>query len=349
MGSVNPNLTSSISFSSSSFGCFCFVAMYSWRRQKIEKYKRDFQRAKSYGNRRPPQGGWQPTLPSWEEVFCSMIGAVPWGKVVNTKKYMSVDANVLQWDDSAGEDAFHNAKNRFWAELNDIPCDLSLPDPDIYIDEIDWDSKIDSELVLDLEREPIPFDLDTKKGEEDTIPGNMLLLNQPIVCTGWGDDEDGQIKATNFVPGLADCDKKVDNNHNPWVGSCAQVNEAANKKGWRSSWNNSWEDKNYNNYDDDNFRTGGGWGEWSRNTTNGEGNGWQMSRYKTSRFQAEDNYRKDNGWRNDKRRKTAVNHYYNKDRNPDSRQWKAMNSCQPLNRGPRKAAGDTWNWENAVS
>ncbi|KAK9289436.1 hypothetical protein L1049_007591 [Liquidambar formosana] len=65
---------------------------------------------------------------------------------------------VVKWNDSAGEEAFHNAKNRFWAKINGLPCDLPFPDPDIYIDEIDWNPNIDPELVLDLEREPIDPD-----------------------------------------------------------------------------------------------------------------------------------------------------------------------------------------------
>ncbi|OMO86112.1 hypothetical protein COLO4_21307 [Corchorus olitorius] len=108
--------------------------------------------------------------------------------------------NVVQWDDSAGEEAFNNAKNRFWAEINGLPCDIRLPDPDSYIDEIDWDSEIDPELLLDLEREPEAPD-ENDKNESVVILGNPLLLNQPysfIGPTGWGDAEEGAVKENNM-------------------------------------------------------------------------------------------------------------------------------------------------------
>ncbi|KAM1455437.1 hypothetical protein ACFX1R_005827 [Malus domestica] len=96
-------------------------------------------------------------VPYWERKFCTTVGSVPWRKLVETKKYMSLYKNIVEWNDSAGEEAFNNAKNRFWAEMNGLipSSDISLPDPDMYIDDIDWSSScnnIDPQLILDLEK-----------------------------------------------------------------------------------------------------------------------------------------------------------------------------------------------------
>ena len=90
---------------------------------------------------------WKDGVPLWEKKFCSLVGTIPWGKIVDTKNIMFCHKNILSWDDSAGEEALQNAKKRFWAKMNNLPCEISLPDPDIYIDEIDWSTKIDHELI----------------------------------------------------------------------------------------------------------------------------------------------------------------------------------------------------------
>ena len=91
-------------------------------------------------------------MPPWEKRFCSSAG-VPWGKVLNSKRYIHYNIDVLNWNDSAGKEAFHNAKRRFWEEINGIPCSIPLPDPDIYIDDIDWNPYIDPEYIRNLDKE----------------------------------------------------------------------------------------------------------------------------------------------------------------------------------------------------
>lgn len=66
---------------------------------------------------------------------------------------MNCHSNVLNWNDSAAEEAFQNAKRRYWANINSLPCDISLPDSDTYVDQIDWNPYINPELIKDLERE----------------------------------------------------------------------------------------------------------------------------------------------------------------------------------------------------
>ena len=177
-------------------------------------------------------GNWQPTVPSWEKKFCSLVGSFPWHKLLESKRFIYIYDNVLQWNDSAGEEAFHNAKNRFWAQINGLPCDISLPDPDMYIDEVDWNCSIDPELILDLEQESVVPD-DSAKSEVVSSLGTALLLqNQSFSCFGWGDAEDDTGKAVDFPlrPGLGGHhNQTVDNG---WELSCAENKEAVKATDW---------------------------------------------------------------------------------------------------------------------
>ncbi|XP_077246858.1 uncharacterized protein LOC143886677 [Tasmannia lanceolata] len=160
-------------------------------------------------NRRRRQGSWRPTVPSWEKKFCFSTCAISWKQLCDTKKLMSFYKNIAQWDDSSGEEAFQNAKARFWAETNGFPFDIPLPDPDIYTDEIDWNSDIDPELPLDLDKKP-PAPIDEEKDEKL----GWDSFNYPIPCTGWGDDEDPVNEPSNCpIPfiGWGDDEDPVDN------------------------------------------------------------------------------------------------------------------------------------------
>ncbi|KAF3794724.1 hypothetical protein EJ110_NYTH06781 [Nymphaea thermarum] len=155
--------------------------------------------------RKPPIGSWKPTVPAWEKEFCATVCLIPWWKVCEAKKIMPLYENVVQWNDSAGEEAFSNAKKRFWAKINGLPCDVSLPDPDIYIDEIDWDSidDVDPELLLALEQQE-PIVAEKSKGDSlnSEQPGstgnnweNFVVFschqgNNLFPCSGWGDGDD---------------------------------------------------------------------------------------------------------------------------------------------------------------
>ncbi|PQQ13002.1 uncharacterized protein Pyn_17734 [Prunus yedoensis var. nudiflora] len=117
---------------------------------------------------------------------------------------------------------FNNAKSRFWAEINGLHCSISLPDPDIYIDDIDWNSSIDPELVLDLEREPKPSD---DKTQEDAS----------FSCTGWGDEEEDFKNKEN--PENWNRGWNEDNKENPWEPVSAQSKAAVG--GWDNNWENN--------------------------------------------------------------------------------------------------------------
>ncbi|KAJ9695476.1 hypothetical protein PVL29_010783 [Vitis rotundifolia] len=200
------------------------------RRQKGDYHHQEFQKTRSL-NRKPPLGNWQPTVPSWEKKFCSSVGSFPWQRLLENKRFIYLYDNVLQWNDSAGKEAFHNAKNRFWAQINGLPCDISLPDPDIYIDEIDWNCSIDPEMILDLEQEPVDPDDCVKNEKVSSLGNSLLLLNQSFSCTGWGDAEEDIGKAADIRsgPGLWHHNQNVDN---PWELSCTQNKGAVKATGW---------------------------------------------------------------------------------------------------------------------
>ncbi len=49
---------------------------------------------------------------------------------------------ILNWDDSASERAFYDAKNKFYAQFHNLHFDsLELPNHDLCIDEIDLEIK----------------------------------------------------------------------------------------------------------------------------------------------------------------------------------------------------------------
>ncbi|KAL0453158.1 UNVERIFIED_CONTAM: hypothetical protein Slati_1293900 [Sesamum latifolium] len=152
--------------------------MDSRRRQKWDNYRR------SQNKRRHA-----PTVPSWEKEFCKVVGSLDWETLLQMKRFMHLYENVIKWNDSAGEEALSNAKKRFWAEINGLPCDISLPDPDLYIDKIDWDSEVDPQMQSDIEFEPMISNAE-KDHDPVVIFGDSLLPNQEYSVTGWGDDEE---------------------------------------------------------------------------------------------------------------------------------------------------------------
>ncbi|KAK8531721.1 hypothetical protein V6N13_131080 [Hibiscus sabdariffa] len=294
-----------------------------WRRQKGEIHHQGTQGTRSY-SRKPSLATWQPTVPAWEKQFCTLVGSVPWWKLLETKRLMYLYDNVVQWNDSAGEEAFHNAKNRYWAEINGLPCDIRLPDPDSYIDKIDWDSEIDPELLLDLEREPkVPDEKD--RSENVVILGNSLLLNQSFVCgAGWGDAEEGAAKENNMS---SNCKEK--DYENSWEPNNGNTKDT----GYGNCWNNSWEwnqrENNYNGWDNNkssyvDYRRNGDWGTWDATGRKREGADQYISRYKTTRFHS-DNRQNNRGWRNPKGRQ-RTNFAYEQP-TIDRTQWNSVNYC----------------------
>ncbi|KZV38323.1 hypothetical protein F511_25810 [Dorcoceras hygrometricum] len=176
-----------------------------WRRPKWGDCKRSQKKTS-------PRFCWQPTVPSWEKEFCKVVGSLDWDTLLQMKKFVHLYDNVINWNDSAGEEAFFNAKKRFWARKNGLPCDIPLPDPDSCIDRIDWDINIDPG--------PLP-DLDAVPNEEENhehpviLFGDAFIANQAFSPSGWGDDEDNYNFPANYSFGDHD-DPLEQNRGNPY-------------------------------------------------------------------------------------------------------------------------------------
>ncbi|XP_031126136.1 uncharacterized protein LOC116028542 [Ipomoea triloba] len=199
---------------------------YRRRVQRGEDQWGEVSRRKSQSKRPPrgPQGSWQRTVPSWEKSFCKVVGLLDWESVLEMKKFAFLFDNVVKWDSSAGEEAFQNAKNRFWSQLHGIPCDISLPDPDLYIDEIDWDCKVDPEMLLDLDSKPVDTGPD-EKHEGVIIFGDALIPNDAFSASGWGEEENFR-KATN---------SSLNNHEDQWEHGWKN-NETTKQSGWNGEW-----------------------------------------------------------------------------------------------------------------
>ncbi|XP_010931578.1 uncharacterized protein [Elaeis guineensis] len=218
----------------------------SWNREQGYRYKEGGGRTpKSWRPPHPP-GSDVPSVPLWEKKFCTRVGAIPWKRFCENKKFMGMYKNVLQWDDSAALEAFQDAKARFYAEYNGLPCDIPLPDPDMYIDEVDQDAVVDPEMVADLEKPP-PAHADV----DNTVTNgwdSFIFTNKPVPASGWGDTEDP-------VPS------------NEKTGECGSANwdayvEQIKPSGWGDAaepYSSSWDVKN----DSSNAwgYSGGGWGK----------------------------------------------------------------------------------------
>ncbi|KAK9125143.1 hypothetical protein Scep_013989 [Stephania cephalantha] len=334
--------------------------------------------------RKPPvanSGSWQPTVPSWEKRFCYAVGSFSWRRLLESQKVMILYKNVIQWNDSAGEEAFHNAKTRFWAEMNGFECDISLPDPDMYIDVVDWDCEIDPELLLDLERQPEPPVEDENDGKVEFCGDSLFFMNQPVVCSGWGDTEEVPSRVENdwtSVPQLGNCDELPGSNaDNSWDQYCAETSvsgldkrtetvpvrtwgdggdgrwgwnengEAEDVKSWRphEGWNDNGLSENVKS-----SRPHDGWGTWNVHQQKRESNNHNFYKHKNSKNQIDD-YNQDHWRRNGRGRKRSNfgNEHYTADKKPLApRQWNGFNSCGPVTHRGYGEIQYSWNFEKQI-
>ncbi|CAK8543174.1 unnamed protein product [Lathyrus sativus] len=164
--------------------------MANWRRnQGIRNHQVGHRRSSSYGGN-PPLYNRYSTVPLWEEKFYATVGQVPWRRLLESH------SNVMKWEDSAVKQAFYDAKFRFCAEINGYRWDdIPLLDPDMYIDEVDWDACVDPELYLDLEREEeARHILMEKRQQESEIVDNPFDHGWEIKPTGWGEEDENVTK-----------------------------------------------------------------------------------------------------------------------------------------------------------
>ncbi|CAN8297959.1 unnamed protein product [Cochlearia groenlandica] len=199
------------------------------------------------------------SVPAWEKDFCAKVGLIPWWKLLEAKRFMYPYDRVLLWDDSAGKEAFNKAKSRFWSEINGLPCELSLPDPDNYIDDVDWDAEVDTELIIDLESGS--YRQVREQGEEHIVNLDSLLPSVMDSGTGWGDAE-GINEETNKPKNSWDdhkCDgwikeeNTVSWNHNNNFGTDNSISYNYDNNFRNESWNHK-NNNNNNNYNN-NLRT----------------------------------------------------------------------------------------------
>ncbi|ERN05126.1 hypothetical protein AMTRI_Chr01g131270 [Amborella trichopoda] len=252
-------------------------------------------------HRKPPPGFWKPTVPSWEKEFCTSVCCIPWPKLCETKKVMGMYANIVQWNDSAGEEAFHNAKQRFWAMINGIRCDIALPDPDIYIDKVDWNSKVvDPEDLFD------PPDIDTTL--EDNEQFGLGFENTRVI----NDEETDKQVHSNFGWGPEFCSNRIGNELNDLVpcsgwGDCDEPSETVKNdyspsSGWEITEDNSWDRRGWEtdfqvSHFPDKIKDGNTWQARNMNWRKREQLNRNGSRYKTTRYHqaVADEAHEDNG------------------------------------------------------
>lgn len=98
-------------------------------------------------------------VPRWERDFCKKVGGLSWKTFLQKKQYLVLHEDMLKWDDCAGKEAFDTAKTRYWTEINGFPCDVLPPNPNLYIDEIDWDAQLEDGVLEDLENLSVVTDI----------------------------------------------------------------------------------------------------------------------------------------------------------------------------------------------
>lgn len=276
--------------------------MDNWRK-KGDQCNQQVARTKSNNYyRKPPFGGspnWQQNLPSWEKRFVTSVGSLSWKKFLEAKEFTHLYDNILKWDDSAGKEAFRNAKDRFYAKIHGLPCDIQLPKPDLYIDQVDWNSEIDQDLILELESDSVAPDPNCEREPVvifgDAIP-NPYQHYSPY---GWGDSDDKMKKTAND-----------DNNGINWDDYVNKWDDWDVGPG-NHSW--VWSENNNNNK----AEVDQGWNDQNNNFhshVNNEKNNYHshvnseryISSHKTSRYHGDNNH----SWRNNGswRKSTSQDH-----------------------------------------
>ncbi|KAF1002311.1 hypothetical protein AG4045_010823 [Apium graveolens] len=161
---------------------------------------------------------WRPRVPTWEREFTAKIGNIKWEKFVEARKWNWLYPKILEWKDSACEEAFTAAKTRFWDQYHGYESQVPLPDPDMYIDNIDWTSEPDEnngdeDPMLSIsedddddvpEPEPAVMDLPLP-GHEEIKPTGWNFEDPPEtdLLTGFlvGEDDDSVLRDSSNVAG----------------------------------------------------------------------------------------------------------------------------------------------------
>ena len=184
---------------------------------------------------------------------------MPWGKIVDSKNFIYCHSNVVKWDDSACEEAFHNAKRRYWAEINGHQSDIHLPDPDKHIEQIDWSPDMDSKMIEELDW---AYYTPNMKQRDDWLEcKNKRTRNSNSVWTEghiegpghegnpWGHDNQLTDKTGQGCRRWNFSDSgNVNNDGNPWDSSINQGNKGMVDSIWKVEKNQvatSWKNKEF--------------------------------------------------------------------------------------------------------
>ncbi|KAL2597449.1 hypothetical protein GLYMA_11G149400v4 [Glycine max] len=211
---------------------------------------------------------WQDGIPLWEKKYCTIVGLVPRQKIVDSKMFVYCHSNVFDWNDSAAEEAFQNAKSHYWAKINSLPCDISLPDPDTYINQIDWSPYIDPDLIKEIDGAFfIVPDEEQENAMKNKRTKTSLNDENPWECT---DTPLSTALENNEVQGWNQGNSgDVDNTDNPWECSITCGNGGLTDNAWEGGPVKSWgwnEEKGHNNQCKD----------W--NSGNSQDKGWGKAR-----------------------------------------------------------------------
>ncbi|GFY94954.1 hypothetical protein Acr_10g0003390 [Actinidia rufa] len=165
----------------------------------------------------------------------------------------------VYYNESESAAAFNNAKEQFPEAVNGLPCDTHLPDPGMYIDEIDWNPRLDPEMIMDLDREYFNPD----DGRDNTMHNSVAVHsvgrhgNHNNGDNKWEGSELKGAGASNDAAQVVGTSHGVGTRGKPAISS--QNVGPAKEKGWGIAVGNSWggdprktnvhESRNFNSVD----------------------------------------------------------------------------------------------------
>ncbi|KAJ8467483.1 hypothetical protein OPV22_030035 [Ensete ventricosum] len=130
-------------------------------------------------------------------------------------------------------------------------ADIPLPDPDMYIDEVDHDAPVDPELVADLEKQPsLPTDV------QSVAPGLSDYWDmcgvEAIQPTGWDDEVEPEPKRQDIKDGVGNSWNDSGGGH--WDEAAAQNDPWSNG---RNNWVDNGRNISYGTWENGNCKWGG--------------------------------------------------------------------------------------------
>ncbi|KAI5410662.1 uncharacterized protein LOC127085697 [Lathyrus oleraceus] len=187
-------------------------------------------------------------IPLWEKKYCTLSGCVAWQKIVDSKELIYCHQNVLDWKDSGAEEAFQNAKKRYWAKIKNLPCDISLPDLDAYIEHVDWNPCIDPELIKEIDNAHFTIPDEEEQDEEEQ---ENALNNKRTKISADGEDpwesaakSLGRTVENNKVQGqnqgdYHDNSENAVTTNNPWQSNFFHGNQRLTDNAWEGGHDKS--------------------------------------------------------------------------------------------------------------